>query len=125
MCLLCDADSTSHSFFKMGRQGGANLFYTCPGDATDHETEGVLTHYREVLERNEGEKWIFIFDAKGFTLYHTTRLASARGLMTIFNEYGDTLEEVRIINANQFVKAMFGTIRPFVSSNTFNKIVWK
>lgn len=125
MCLLCDADPTSHSFFKMGRQRGANLFYTCPGDATNHETDGVLAHYREVLEKNEGEKWILIFDAKGFALYHTTRIASARGLMTIFNEYGDNLEEVRIVNANNFVKAMFNTIRPFVSSNTFNKIVWK
>tara|TARA_B110000285_G_scaffold214220_1_gene259337 strand:+ start:1177 stop:1554 length:378 start_codon:yes stop_codon:yes gene_type:complete len=125
MCPICDVDPTSHSFFKMGRQKSANLFYTCPGDATNHETEGVLAHYRDVLERNDGEKWIFIFDAKGFTLYHTTRVASARGLMTIFNEYGDHLEEVRIINANRFVKAMFGTIRPFVSSNTFNKIVWK
>ena len=125
MCPICDVEPTSHSFFKMGRQKGMNLFYTCPGDAINHETEGVLAHYREVLEKNEGEKWIFIFDAKGFALYHTTRIASARGLMTIFNEYGDNLEEVRIVNANRFVKAMFSTIRPFVSSNTFNKIVWK
>ena len=125
MCPLCDAEPSSHSFFKMGRQSGANLFYTCPGDATNHETEGVLSHYREVLEKNVGEKWIFVFDAKGFTLYHSTRVASARGLLTIFNEYGDNLEEVRIIHANRFVKAMFGAIRPFAPTEIFNKIVWK
>jgi hypothetical protein len=123
---MCDADPTSHSFFKMGRQHGANLFYTCPGDATNHETNGVLAHYREVLEMNVGEKWIFIFDANRFTLYHTTRIASAHGLMTIFNEYGDNLEQIRIVNSNRFVKAMFNTtVRPFVSTSTFNKIVWK
>ena len=125
MCILCDTDPTSHSFFKMGRQGGASLFYTCPGDATNHETDGVLAHYREVLENNQGEKWIFVFDAKGFTLYHSTRIASARGLLTIFKEYGETLQEIRIVNANRFVKAMFASIRPFASANIFNKIAWK
>ena len=101
------------------------MFYSCPGDATNHETNGVLTHYREVLEKNRGEKWIFIFDAKGFTLYHSTRIASARGLITIFNEYGDDLEELRIINANNFVKSLFMAIKPFTPTNIFNKIVWK
>ena len=125
MCQLCDNDPSSHSFFKMGRQGGANLYYTCPGDATNHETDGVLSHYREVLETNAGEKWIFVFDAKGFTFYHSTRIASARGLLTIFKEYGDKLQEVRIINANQFVKTMFATIQPFTPSNIFEKIIWK
>jgi hypothetical protein len=125
MCKICDNNSKSHSFFKMGKQNGANLFYTCPGDATNHETEGVLNHYREVLETNNGEKWIFIFDAKGFTLYHSTRIASARGLLTIFNEYGDDLEELRIVNANHFVKSLFMAIKPFAPTNIFNKIVWK
>jgi hypothetical protein len=126
MCPICDVDPTSHSFFKMGRQGGANLFYTCPGDATNHETTGVLAHYREVLEMNAGGKWIFIFDAKGFTMYHSTRIASAHGMLAIFNEYGDDLEEIRITNTNRIVKAMFKTvIRPFISTITFNKIVWK
>lgn len=125
MCQLCDNDPSSHSFFKMGRQGGANLYYTCPGDATNHETEGVISHYREVLERNAGEKWIFVFDAKGFTFYHSTRIASARGLLTIFKEYGDNLQEVRIVNANGFVKTMFATIQPFTPSSIFEKIIWK
>jgi len=126
MCPICDVDPTSHSFFKMGRQGGANLFYTCPGDATNHETTGVLAHYREVLEMNAGGKWIFIFDAKGFTMYHSTRIASAHGMLAIFNKYGDDLEEIRITNTNRIVKAMFKTaIRPFISTITFNKIVWK
>ncbi len=125
MCILCDNDPKSHSFFKMGKQNGANLFYTCPGDATNHETEGVLTHYREVLEQNKGEKWIFIFDANGFNLYHSTRIASARGLITIFQEYGDYLEELRILNANNFVKSLFMTIKPFAPTEIFNKIVWK
>ena len=125
MCILCDNDPTSHSFFKMGRQGNTNIYYTCPGDATNHETEGVLQHYKEVLEKNNGEKWIFVFDAKGFSFYHSTRVASALGLLTIFNEYGDNLQEVRIINVNGFVQTMFATMKPFIPSNIFNKIAWK
>ena len=125
MCNLCDTDPKSHSFFKMGRQGGASMFYSCPGDATNHETNGVLAHYREVLENNGGEKWIFIFDATGFTLYHSTRIASARGLLAIFNEYGDSLQEGRITNATSFAKTMFSAIRPFASAEIFKKIKWK
>jgi hypothetical protein len=125
MCILCDNDPTSHSFFKMGRQGNTNIYYTCPGDATNHETEGVLQHYKEVLEKNNGEKWIFVFDAKGFGIYHSTRIASAKGLLTIFNNYGEHLEEIRIINTNAYVKPIFELISPLITTNISNKITWK
>ena len=125
MCIKCDADPKSHSFFKMGRQGDTSLYYTCPGDATDHKTADVLTHYREVLEQNGDGKWVFIFDAKGFTMYHSTRVATAKGLLTIFNEYGDTLQELRILHANTFVKTLFSLIRPLTPASIYRKIVWK
>jgi hypothetical protein len=127
MCLICDKEPGSHSFEFYGKtKEGVYMYYTCPADASKYwDTEGILNHYREVLEKNNNNKWCWIFDSKGFDVKHSLEIGTAIGIINILSKYDNSLCEIQILNGNTLIKGFYTFIYPFLSTNIINKIKWK
>ena len=126
MCIICDQDPGSHSFEFYGKTNeGINMYYTCPANATRYwDTEGILNHYTEVLEQNNNNKWIWIFDSQGFDVKHSLEIETAIGIIKILSQYDNSLYQIQIVNANVLIKTFYTLIYPFLSTNIINKIRW-
>jgi hypothetical protein len=126
MCVICQQDPGSHSFEFYGKTNkGLYLYYTCPADATKYwDTNGILNHYEEVLEKNNNNKWIWLFDCKGFDVKHSLEIATAIGIIKILSKYENSLYQIQILNANNLIKTFYSLIYPFISTNIINKIKW-
>ncbi len=126
MCIICDQDPGSHSFEFYGKTiEGIYMYYTCPANATRYyDTNGILNHYEEVLEQNNNNKWIWVFDSKGFDIKHSLEIETAIGLIKILSKYDNSLCQIQIVNANLLIKTFYTLIYPFLSTNIINKIKW-
>jgi len=126
MCIICDQDPGSHSFEFYGKTNeGIYMYYTCPANATRYwDTKGILSHYKEVLEQNNNNKWIWVFDSDGFDLKHSLEIETAIGIIKILSQYDDSLCEIQIVNANLLIKTFYTLIYSFLSTNIINKIRW-
>ena len=127
MCKICDDEPGSHSFEFYGKtKEGVYMYYTCPGDASKYwDTEGILNHYKEVLEQNNNNKWCWIFDSKGFDVKHSLEIGTAMGIIDILSKYENSLCEIQILNGNILIKGFYSLIYPFLSKEIINKIKWK
>ena len=127
MCKICDEEPGSHSFEFYGKtKEGVYMYYTCPGDAIKYwDTEGILNHYREVLEQNNNNRWCWIFDSKGFDVKHSLEIGTAMGIIDILSKYKNSLCEIQILNGNILIKGFYTFIYPFLSKDIINKIKWK
>ena len=126
MCIICDQDPGSHSFEFYGKTNeGINMYYTCPANATRYwDTEGILNYYTEVLEQNNNNKWIWIFDSQGFDVKHSLEIETAIGIIKILSQYDNSLYQIQIVNANVLIKTFYTLIYPFLSTDIINKIRW-
>ncbi len=127
MCPICDAEPGSHSFEFYGKTNeGIYMYYTCPAAASKYwDTEGILNHYKEVLEQNNNNKWMWLFDSKGFGIKHSMEMATAMGIIKILSKYENSLCEIQILNANPLIKTFYLLIYQFLSIDTVNKIKWQ
>jgi hypothetical protein len=101
------------------------MYYTCPANATRYwDTKGILNHYAEVLEQNNNNKWIWIFDSQGFDIKHSLEIETAIGIIKILSQYENSLYQIQIVNANVLIKTFYTLIYPFLSTNIINKIRW-
>jgi hypothetical protein len=126
MCISCDIDPKSHSFFKIATEGTVQIFYSCPAEATKYfDKESVELHCREKLQEKGGEnKWIFIFDGTGYTLRHALAIGVSLSFLRVIKEYSDTLIEIRILNTSSYVSTMLTIMKPFIPHNIYSKINW-
>ena len=126
MCVICDEEPGSHSFeFRGKTDNSINLYYTCPAKATKYwDTKGILAHYEEVLEQNNHEPWIWMFDGQNFGFKHSLEIATAIGLISILKKHNDSLQNIHIIHPTIYIKAMYTVIKPFLSSELIQKISW-
>lgn len=126
MCKICDEEPNSHSFNYYGiTNDNIYIYYTCPAEATKYwDTNGILEHYTEVLEQNNNHKWIWLFNAKGFTTKHSLEMTTAMGILKIIAEHNDSLCEIRIVNANMYIKGFYSMIHRLLSPDLISKIKW-
>jgi len=126
MCIICDEEPGSHSFEFYGKtKEGLYKYYTCPANASKYwDTEGILNHYEEVLQQNNNNNWIWIFDCKGFDIKHSLEIVTAIGIIKILSKYESSLCEIQILNANALIKTFYSFIYQFLSINIINKIKW-
>lgn len=124
MCWICGIEKNAHSLQVLEQLDGVDYLYTCPAKAVRYDDrEGILSHYRGVLEELKG-KWIWIFDATGFGAKHYLQLRLARDLARLVDEYGDELLEIRIYGANRFLNLTYSGLKEFMSERIREKVVW-
>ena len=119
-CPICHIDPTSHSFHKIPSSNtNIHLFYSCPAKATKYfESEGVISHFRQYLEENNGHPWAYILDCEGFTLSHATQIQTSIALVDMIqNTHGKALKKVWIINHSWTIKILLNTMWSMLSDD--------
>lgn len=126
MCQICFEEPGSHSFFFLKKEDDINYYYTCPAKASRYwDAEGIINHYREILDLNNGKPWIWVFDSTNFGLQHSLQINVAFGILQLFKEkHGKSLKEIQIIKPTIYIKSMYSVISPFLSEDLINIIKW-
>jgi len=96
-----------------------NLFYSCPAKATKYfESQGVIDHFRQYLEKNNHHPWAYILDCEGFTLSHATQIHTLMALADMIqNKYGKSLKKAWIINSSWPIKIILNAIWAVLSDD--------
>lgn len=127
MCQTCIDEPGSHSFDFIGtNEDNIKMYYTCPAKASKYwDTKGILLHYKELLEANDGHPWIWIFDGAGFDLTHSMQVATALGIIHLLkSRYGKFLIEIRIIHPSIYIRSFYGMIYQFMPQELIDIIKW-
>ena len=119
ICPICALNPTSHSLKKIGEKDGVSYFYTCPAKASKYnDSDGILAHYRGVLNDLSGAKWVWIFDSEGFSAKHALDMSLPIKLAKLIDEYRNSLVKIEIINATWHIRMVLKVIYPFLSEET-------
>lgn len=115
-CPICKEVPNSHSLKVLEELDGIVYLYTCPSKAIRYDDrEGINAHYRGVLHELGEKKWIWIFDARGFSIKHYLQFRITKDLADILSEYSGTLNEIQIYNTNRFIKMTYTMVYPFLN----------
>lgn len=125
ICQICAKDPTSHSFRKIAENKGVSIYYTNPTKAKlYYDTEGILNHYENMLIQNKNAKWAWIFDSEGFDVRYAFEVRTGIGIAKLIaNKFGNTLDEIKIINPTWHIRTMLAILYPFISDSIKQKIL--
>jgi len=124
-CPICARDPTSHSLKKIGMfDEDTVIMYTKPADASRYwDRDGIIVHYDNVLSKIE-KKWMWIFDAEGFSYKHMIEIDVATSLARLISaKYSDSLQKITIINPSFVVNIMLNIVTSFLSKKIQSLIV--
>jgi hypothetical protein len=98
--------------------------YTKPADASRYwDRDGIIVHYDNVLSKIE-KKWMWIFDAEGFSYKHMIEIDVATSLARLISsKYSDSLQKITIINPSFLVNIMLTIVTSFLSKKIQSLIV--
>jgi hypothetical protein len=124
ICQKCSMDPLSHSFRKISEKNGISIYYTNPSKAKLYtDTDGILNHYKNALDSIGSNKWVWIFDSEGFDLKHAMEIQTGIGVAKIITgNYGNNLQEIKIINPTWHIKTMLTAIWPFLNDTIKQKL---
>ena len=126
ICEICKKYPDSHSFYKIKETNdGVSVFYTCPAKAKLHDDyDGILNHYNGMLQNNGNKPWIWIFDAKGFSIKHAMEVNISIAIAKLISSkpYSDNLQKIIIANPTWHINTTLKIIMPFLGENVKNKI---
>ena len=122
-CPICKKYENSHSLRVLEELDGIFYLYTCPAKALRYDDrEGIIQHYKGVLNDLKGKRWIWIFDARDFSVKHYLQFRLTKELADVICEYSETLDEIQIYNTNRFIKMTYGMIYPFLNERIRNVV---
>ena len=125
VCKICDEFPNSHSFSKIEEREGVSVYYTCPAKAIKYnDSAGIIKHYKDTLDSLQGSPWKWIFDSRGFGWKHVTQVSLAIELAKLISskKYGESLQEINLLNLNSYGKCMLNLLWNVLSTNIQNKI---
>lgn len=123
ICPICEKEPSSHSLQKLATKDNVNYFYTCPAKAKKYnDTNGILYHYRGVLEEHKNDPWVWIFDSKDFSAKHALNIDLAIKLAKLIDEYSKNLKKIEIVNPTWHIKGTLKLVLPFLEKKTQNLI---
>lgn len=120
ICKKCAADPTSHSYKKVTEKNGVSIYYSHPATAKLYDDmDGIIEHVDRIMSTNGSKKWICIFNGEGFGVKHTMEFTMGVKLAELLtNKYGDTLQEMKIINPTWYItyalKIVHATVKPSI-----------
>ncbi len=98
------------------------VFYTKVADAKlYYDTDGIISHYENLLNKVNPIKWVWIFDCDGFGLKHSLELKTAIGIAKLISRFG-RVSRILVINSNYFINFVLRSVKMFldkeISDNT-------
>ena len=117
-CPICTTFPNSHSFQFTGIYKSNIIMYTCPEKAIRYDDhEGIINHYEGVLKNIEGKKWIWLFDAKNFSIKHYLQINISIDLAKLISrpENSDNLQYILIYRPSWHLYLTLELIKPFLS----------
>jgi hypothetical protein len=125
VCKICEKCPTSHSLVKINETEEQIIYYTCPANATNNETKGIIEHYDGLLGELNGKSWIWILDFKGFGLKNFMDIGNGIGLAQLISEkYSTNLQKIYVINTNSYTSTIFDIVSPFLSKSVRSMVVF-
>jgi hypothetical protein len=125
VCKICEKCPNSHSLLKYEETSERIIYYTCPANATNNETTGIVNHYNGVLGEMGNKNWIWILDLKGFGMQNFLEIGNGIALAKLITEkYSNHLQNIIVVNPNSFTSTIFNIIRPFLSERVRNMVVF-
>jgi hypothetical protein len=125
VCKICENCPNSHSLVKFSETEEQVIYYTCPSQATNNETAGIIDHYNGVLGELGCKKWIWLLDLKGFKMKHFMEMGNAIALAKLITEkYSEHLEKIIVVHPNMYTSAIFNLVKTFLSEKVRNMVVF-
>ena len=125
VCKICEQCPTSHSLVKLDETDDQIIYYTCPSNATNNNTSGIIAHYDGLLRELDGKKWMWILDLKGFKMKNFMEIGNGIALAKLITEkYSDNLQKIIVVNPNSFTSAIFNTVKPFLSEKVTDMVIF-
>ena len=126
VCSICEKCPNSHSLIKYQENEEHNVYYTCPSNATNNDTNAILYHFDGVLGENKNKKWVWVLDLKGFRMKQFLEIENTICIIKLINEkYSGTLEKIIIINSNSAASMMYKLVKPFLNKKMKSLIVFQ
>jgi hypothetical protein len=123
ICKTCALYPKSHSFRELIQENKIHYFYTKPADSIlYYDTNGILSHYENVMKSIHGERWSWIFDMKEFSVKHLLQPILCYKLASLIGRYNDSLETIWIINPNTYLSHLLFLVMPFLPTSMREKI---
>ena len=112
------------SFKKLSEKDNLIIYYTNPAKANiKGDTEDILKLYDTALSIIGNKNWVWIFDSEGFNMKQAFEVQTGIGIAKLItNKYGNTLQEIKIINPTWHIKTMLASLKPFLNEATKQKI---
>lgn len=126
ICETCDKEPGSHSFTYLCKTLRPELceyiFYTCVGDAKKYnDSDGIIKHYKNFLNKMNPDKWIWVFNCDGFGLKHYTEINTIKKLALLVKTFG-RIEAIYIVNSPGLLDVVLNIVQPILDKETFGKI---
>jgi hypothetical protein len=123
-CNKCLLNPNSHSFRILNCSDTTNnpVLYTKIADAENYnDTDGILNHYRELLNLLENREWIWIFDCNDLEIKHCFEIKTSLGIIDILQKNNKN-KQILIINSNIFLTIIINSIKLFMDNSISDKI---
>ena len=125
VCPVCKIDPSSHSFKIIKADSTRNVYYTCPADCTNTDTDSIIAHYDGMLQENKATSWYWVVDCKGFGIKQALEIHTASQLATLIVKYSQNLKKIIIVNANIYIKSILAIVKPLLSEKVQNIITFR
>jgi uncharacterized protein CbrC (UPF0167 family) len=124
ICPICLVDPSSHSFKIIKNYSNTNVYYTCPAEATNKNTESIIAHYEGLLNTNGNKTWYWVLDCKDFGIEHAMEINTSIQLAKLITkpQYAQYLKKIIVINANIHINNIITMVKPFLSDHVRNLI---
>jgi hypothetical protein len=130
-CDICHLLPSAHSFevvCSVHRKDNIKevIFYTKVANAIRYDdTKGIINHYKNLLQLENPDQWIWIFDCDQFGLKHSLELKTAKQLANLISKFG-RVKKILVINSNTFINLVYKAIKGFLGDEiTKNTIIIK
>ncbi len=123
-CSICDAAPNSHSFDKIDQIDDITIFYSCPGDLVNEESNNIISHHKDTLDEYLINKWTWIIDSKNYKLKRVRHTNDAMKIIRLISkpEYLSKLQQIIIVKANMQARTIINILWLFLSKNLKDKI---
>ena len=124
-CPLCEIDPSSHSFKIIKSYPTKNVYYTCPAESMNKDTDKIIAHYEGMIQSNGNKEWYWVLDCKDFGIEHALQINTIIQLAKLITKYSTNLQKIIVINTNTFLYTALKIATPFLSEKVNNLIHMK